>query len=128
MVKGLAQMGVINITDRISYIKATKLPLSSDVFIIEGDECVYLYDVGCNEENLNYINSINKPVKVILSHFHPDHTGNLDKITADTVYGGKATKKYFPNIICSRIFRVYCLDIFIKFLIKFFEHKPLLPN
>lgn len=92
------RMGVINITDRISYIKATKLPLSSDVFIIEGDECVYLYDVGCNEESLMYIQAIDRPLKVILSHFHPDHTGNLSKIHADTVYGGKATMKYFPGI------------------------------
>ena len=40
----------INITDNISYIPASKNPLSADVVIIEGEEYLYLFDVGNNEE------------------------------------------------------------------------------
>ena len=89
---------IIKINDKISYIKASKEPLSADVFIIEGEEYVYLYDVGANAESLEYIRSLEKPVKVILSHFHPDHTKNLSEISANIIYGGRATKKYFPDI------------------------------
>ena len=37
---------VIRINDRISYIKASTEPLSSDVILIEGDEYAYFFDVG----------------------------------------------------------------------------------
>ena len=44
---------VRKINDRISYIKASMEPLSSDVILIEGEEYTYLFDVG-KEENRNF--------------------------------------------------------------------------
>lgn len=91
---------IINkISDKISYIKASKEPLSSDVVIIKGENYTYLFDVGSNEEACDYINSITGEKCVILSHFHRDHTYNMDRITYSKAYGGVNTKKYFPQVI-----------------------------
>ena len=40
---------IIKINDRISYIKATEKPLSADVGIVEGDEFIWIFDVGADE-------------------------------------------------------------------------------
>ena len=66
-------------------------PLSADVFIVEGQNNIYMYDTGNGDESLNEIKSIlneysDKPVKIIISHFHPDHMGNIDKIEKDKIY------------------------------------------
>jgi len=38
----------ISITEKISYIKASDNPLSADVILIEGQEYLYVFDVGNN--------------------------------------------------------------------------------
>lgn len=88
---------VIRINDRISYIKASEEPLSSDVVIIDGDEYTYLFDVGNDEEVAAYLETLPKKKKVILSHFHQDHMGNIGKISFETVYAGKGTEKYLEK-------------------------------
>ena len=35
-----------------------------------------------------------KEIRVILSHFHPDHIGNLSEISCEAVYQGKNTFRY----------------------------------
>ena len=82
------------IDDKIAYWKALEEPLSADVGIIEGDKYAWVYDVGCSEEAVACIQSLQKPKKVVLSHFHPDHTGNLDKITFETLFLGQQTLRY----------------------------------
>ena len=74
-------------------------PLSADVFIVEGQNNIYMYDTGNGDESLNEIKSIlneysDKPVKIIISHFHPDHMGNIDKIEKDKIYASTNTIKY----------------------------------
>ena len=89
----------INITDQISYIKASDKPLSADVILVEGQEYLYVFDVGNNEQVAEYINSLSKKKRVILSHFHTDHMGNIGRVAWETVFFGANTEKYFQHYI-----------------------------
>ena len=81
------------IADSIFYFSATESPLSADVGIIQCAEGVWLYDVGSSEEAASSINAISGKKIVVLSHFHPDHAGNIDHVTYDMLYAGKFTCK-----------------------------------
>ena len=76
---------------RIKYVPATNDPLSADVYLIDGDKYCYIYDVGNNENSLQYINQLGKEKVVILSHYHKDHTGNIEGIHYHDLYVGKKT-------------------------------------
>jgi len=88
----------VRITERIACITPTTEPLSANVAVIEGKETIWLYDVG-NHGNIPAIITdlkvhTGKNIAVILSHFHPDHIGNLDKIAYEKLYVGKNTYRY----------------------------------
>ena len=85
---------IIKITDRISYIKATEEPLSADVGIVEGDEFIWLYDIGTDESVPISLMIFEKPKNAVISHFHPDHMGNLEHVNLSEVYLGANTFKY----------------------------------
>ena len=85
---------IIKITDRISYIKATENPLSADVGIVEGDEFIWLYDIGTDESVPISLMIFEKPKNAVLSHFHPDHMGNLEHVDLNEIYLGANTFKY----------------------------------
>ncbi len=85
---------IIKITDRISYIKTTEKPLSADVGIIEGDEFIWLFDVGADESVPISLNKIQKPKKTVISHFHSDHMGNLEHVNLNEIYLGANTFRY----------------------------------
>lgn len=89
----------IVITDTISYIKASDNPLSADVILVDGQEYLYVFDVGNNEQVAEYLNSIPKKKRVILSHFHTDHMGNIGRVDWESVYFGANTEKYFQHYI-----------------------------
>ena len=76
-------MTSIKISDKISYIKASENPLSADVGIINVCGATWLYDVGNNED---IPKSLCGEYNVVLSHFHTDHIGNIDKIRAKDTY------------------------------------------
>lgn len=82
---------VEKLNEYTSVIRATEKPLSADVFIFEGKESLWLFDVGNNPDILPLINPGGKKIKVILSHFHADHIGNLQKLDFEEVYVGKNT-------------------------------------
>ncbi len=65
------------ISHEISYIPATENPLSGDIGIIRGEKKTYLFDVGNGEESLRKIKELSGEKAIIISHFHPDHMGNL---------------------------------------------------
>ena len=79
------------ITDYITYLPASPDPLSADVYFIEGDANCYVFDVGNNEDALQAISATKKEKIVILSHYHKDHTGNIDKLTYKELYVGDLT-------------------------------------
>lgn len=78
------------ISNYLHYIPATSEPLSADVYVIEGDSCAYIYDVGNNREVLSFLSGIKEKV-IILSHPHNDHVGNVDKLDYKALYAGDAT-------------------------------------
>ena len=81
------------INNVITYLPASPAPLSADVYFIEGDEKCYVFDVGNNEAALQEISVVKKEKIVILSHYHKDHTGNIDKVDYKELYVGDLTKK-----------------------------------
>lgn len=87
-----------SITKNIFYITPTKNPLSANVSVIEGDKYLWVYDVGSHEDIPVMLSEISrkkgKELKIILSHFHPDHISNLEKIAWNKLYQGKNTYKY----------------------------------
>lgn len=87
-------MEPILITDCISYWKATENPLSADVGIIRGESSNWIFDVGNSEKAAADINALPGPKNIVLSHFHPDHSGNLGRISYDHLYQGAHTNKY----------------------------------
>ena len=89
----------ISITEQISYIKASDNPLSADVILVDGKDYLYVFDVGNNEAVADYLNSIPKKKRVILSHFHTDHIGNIGRVDFESVYFGANTEKYFQHYI-----------------------------
>ena len=82
---------MIRITDNIKYLPATNNPLSADVYFIEGDKRYYFYDVGNNDNSLHHINQATKDKIVIISHYHKDHTGNIEHIGYRNLYVGRKT-------------------------------------
>ncbi len=93
-------MSTVKITENISYIKASENPLSADVGIVEGENFVWLFDVGANDFAHTEVNAINKPKNAVLSHFHPDHIGNLDKTKLNEIYQCANTFGYTKRGIC----------------------------
>lgn len=83
--------GMNSIGNRIKYLPATNEPLSADVYFIDGNKYCYIYDVGNNENSLQYINQLGKEKVVILSHYHKDHTGNIADLYYRDLYVGKKT-------------------------------------
>lgn len=82
---------------RIRQIPASDDPLSSDVFIIEGDARYYVFDVGSSDAAHEAVAALDKPVTVILSHFHRDHTGNMSRFTPADILAGARTMKYITG-------------------------------
>ena len=86
------------INDHISYLTPTEHPLSANVVIIEGDAFFWVYDVGNHPAVPEILQKkskqTGKKIRVILSHFHPDHIGNLSEISCEAVYQGKNTFRY----------------------------------
>ena len=79
------------INERINYIEATEEPLSADIGIIRCGDTEWLYDVGNDERSLA---GLDGQYNVVLSHFHQDHTGSLDKIRVGELYVSGATFRH----------------------------------
>ena len=77
--------------ERIQYLPANNNPLSADVYFIKGDKYCYLYDVGNDDHSLHCINHVDMEKVIILSHYHKDHTGNIEHIDVRNLYIGKKT-------------------------------------
>lgn len=86
-----------HLAPRIRRIPATPEPLSADVFIIEGDVRYYVFDVGASDEAHAAISALDKPLTVILSHFHRDHTANMSRLAPAETLAGARTCKYVPH-------------------------------
>ena len=85
---------IISITDKISYIPASRSPLSSDIGLIAGQKALWLFDVGDGPAAAETVNSLSGPKNAVISHFHKDHMGNLEEINPDKIYLGANTYRY----------------------------------
>ena len=84
-------MLIQQISDKISYIPATEDPLSADIGIIREGGQTWLYDVG---EGAAAIDGLTGIFQVVLSHFHQDHTGNLQKLHIQNLYVSDETQRH----------------------------------
>jgi glyoxylase-like metal-dependent hydrolase (beta-lactamase superfamily II) len=84
-------MGLRRLSDRISYLPASEDPLSADVGIIHGERYEWIFDVGNNDEAAEMIGSIGRDKKIVLSHFHVDHAGNIKRTDCRDIYCGDYT-------------------------------------
>ncbi len=82
------------IAEGICRLKATEEPLSADVFIIPGEKSNWFFDVGSSRDHLEGVLAVNDPRTIVISHFHPDHMGNLPEIPREELYVGRNTYKY----------------------------------
>lgn len=90
-------MQLTQLATRIRYLASSDDPLSADVFIIEGDARYYVFDVGMSDAAHEAISALDKPVTVILSHFHRDHIGNMSRLTPEETLAGARTMKYISR-------------------------------
>ena len=79
------------ITDRISYLPASDSPLSADVGVVRGEACTWIYDTGSSGEAAQMIEEIRGEKRIVLSHFHADHAGNIGRVSFAALYGGAFT-------------------------------------
>ena len=91
MIKDVYNAKEKNISENISYIECTDDPLSADIGIIRTDNGVWLYDVGNDMRNLS---ALEGKYNVVLSHFHTDHVGCIERIKTDSLYISKETQKH----------------------------------
>ena len=82
------------INEKISYIESIDFPLSADIGIVRDGSSTWLYDVGNGE---NVISELNGRYNVVLSHFHPDHIANINRINIKNLYVSKETFKYISK-------------------------------
>lgn len=92
------EAGLNDIAEGIAYLEASENPLSANVGIIRDSGITWIFDVGSNDLAAEIINAAEGEKRVVLSHFHADHTHNLSRIKSVPVYGGDFTCKKFQNI------------------------------
>lgn len=81
----------IVINDKISYIPCSDNPLSADIGVIREGKDIWLYDVG---SNMDHICELTGNYSIVLSHFHQDHTGNLQQLNIKQLYVSKETRRH----------------------------------
>lgn len=84
-------MQEFRINDKISYIQGSADPLSADIGIVRSNSGVWIYDVG---DDPSVIVSKQITGNVVISHFHKDHTGNLQNVSYNNLYISSHTKKH----------------------------------
>lgn len=91
------------INSKISYIECTHNPLSADVGIVSNGQDIWLFDVGMDE---NRLSTFQGKCNIVLSHFHEDHTGCIQKMEAKELYSSKYTFRHIGkgNIIDSDLY------------------------
>lgn len=84
----------IFITDQLFYWKASTDPLSADIGVLKGRGYTWIFDVGDGPEAAEHLRSLPGPKRVVLSHFHRDHTGNWREVGSETLYQGAYTFRH----------------------------------
>lgn len=87
---------LIKINDEISYLDASEDPISSNVVFIKpkNSQTTWIFDVGLTSLAAQEINAIQGKKIVVISHFHPDHLFNINRISYDELYLSAHSFKY----------------------------------
>lgn len=102
---GKMPVSPIQINDRISYIPASKKPLSSEMVIIKGDKKTYIFDTGSTLADLEFLYEQPDDKEIIVSHFHGDHTWWLTTHDRkkEVILDGDDISIGYPPLKCGRI-------------------------
>lgn len=73
------------ICEYIRCLEPSQVPLSAAVYLIQGEQNTYVFDVGRSEDSAAVLASIPNKV-LILSHYHGDHSDNLSKLEYRQLY------------------------------------------
>ena len=90
-------MEIQKINGQTTFLPAAETPLSANVVFIQCGGETWIFDVGCSDEAAEKINSVEGKKNIVLSHFHPDHTGNIERVSYDELYAGAFTCKRFKT-------------------------------
>lgn len=90
-------MQLKKISPRISYLPASWEPLSADVGFVRGETGTWIFDVGASDEAARAVSEISGTKRVVLSHFHRDHIGNIGRVSYDALYCGDYTLRKTPG-------------------------------
>lgn len=88
------ELGLISISPRLGYWPASPDPLCADIGVYEGRDSLWIFDVGCGEQAAERINRLPGKKRVVISHFHQDHMGNLPRISREELYLGRYTLRH----------------------------------
>lgn len=88
-------MDFLPLAENVSYLPASESPLSAEAVLIRCEDGLWLYDIGSSDESAAAIQRLPGPRRVVLSHFHADHAGNLGRVTFDALYAGPFACKRF---------------------------------
>ena len=76
------------INEYIQFLPMSDGPLSADVYVISVDNKTFVYDIGSSDESYVLVNSLDNPIYII-SHFHEDHMGNINRLENRIIYLSK---------------------------------------
>ncbi len=81
------------ISGPLSYLPSSEDPLSADVGILRLEGETWLFDLGAAPDAAEHIRALPGKKRAVISHFHPDHCGNLSRVELEEVYAGAFTAK-----------------------------------
>ena len=81
-------MNEIPINEKIGYLPGGEDPLSSDIGTIRDGGVTWLFDVG---DGAARAEGLTGHYSIVLSHFHRDHTGNVDLFQTSSLFVSKQT-------------------------------------
>lgn len=95
------------IDNSLYYLPSEEVPvLSADIGLFVGGKFVWAYDCGASEYAYSSLKNIEN-LKVVISHFHNDHSGNMRRLgNVVDYYVGKYTYNHFAigNVISEDVY------------------------
>ena len=101
MENAFRQTGFLPLAEGLFYFPCGDAPLSAEVFLIPGRECAWFFDCGNGEHALNAIRAVPGRKRAVISHFHPDHMGNVHQADFERVYLGDFAYRKAGDNLCA---------------------------
>ncbi len=91
------ELGLKSISPQLGYWPASAEPLCADIFVYRGLKGLWLFDIGYGDKALERVRALLEPCRVVISHFHQDHMGNLPQTAWDELYAGQYTLRHIKG-------------------------------